>query len=303
MAKLTTTEIYGDITVHGSIITDSNNLKIRDYGNTYYLSINSNSTPDLTADKNLTFDVGNADRNVGIFGDLTIGTSVNTGAITITSNSTTARSLTLEASTTLKALTSGYALYASASNTINSEQYLSVSRGGTGLSGSSAANGSLLIGNGSGYTLTTLTGTSNQVNVTNASGSITLSLPQSIDTSATVQFGQVNIGGSGMTSASVPLGIMGSILLGNGASRSLTIAGTAAGTAGNQLEISAGSTTAGTANISGGALVISSGQSTGNGTSNIYFKTATVGTAGATTLNSLISRVVIFWVLVSTRQI
>ena len=46
--------------------------------------------------------------------------------------------------------------------------------GGTGLDGSSAANGTLLIGNGSGYTLTTLTA-GEGLDVTNASGSITLS--------------------------------------------------------------------------------------------------------------------------------
>ena len=46
--------------------------------------------------------------------------------------------------------------------------------GGTGLDGSSAANGSLLVGNGTGYTLTTLTA-GEGVDVTNASGSITIS--------------------------------------------------------------------------------------------------------------------------------
>ena len=46
--------------------------------------------------------------------------------------------------------------------------------GGTGLDGSSAGNGTLLIGNGTGYTLTTLTA-GEGLDVTNASGSITLS--------------------------------------------------------------------------------------------------------------------------------
>jgi len=50
-------------------------------------------------------------------------------------------------------------------------------------------NGQLLIGNTSNPpTAATLTGTTNQVNVTNGSGSITLSTPQNIDLSANVQF-------------------------------------------------------------------------------------------------------------------
>ena len=50
---------------------------------------------------------------------------------------------------------------------------MNVSRGGTGLSGASAANGTLLIGNGSGYTLATLTdGTG--ITITEGAGSITI---------------------------------------------------------------------------------------------------------------------------------
>lgn len=65
---------------------------------------------------------------------------------------------------------------------------LPVASGGTGQS--SYADGQLLIGNTTGNTLTksTLTGTANQVVVTNGSGSITLSLPQSIGTGSSPQF-------------------------------------------------------------------------------------------------------------------
>ena len=68
---------------------------------------------------------------------------------------------------------------------------IAVNRGGTGQT--SYTNGQLLIGNTTGNTLTkaTLTGTTNQVVVTNGSGSITLSLPQSIATSSSVTFGNV----------------------------------------------------------------------------------------------------------------
>lgn len=65
---------------------------------------------------------------------------------------------------------------------------LSAQYGGTGIDGSAAANGSIPIGNGSGYSLSTITGTSNQVNVTNGAGSITLSLPQDIHTGASPTF-------------------------------------------------------------------------------------------------------------------
>ena len=55
-------------------------------------------------------------------------------------------------------------------------------RGGTGVDGSTAANGSLLIGNGSGYSLATLTQGAG-ITVTNGSGTITVAstLGTSID--------------------------------------------------------------------------------------------------------------------------
>ena len=57
---------------------------------------------------------------------------------------------------------------------------LAVARGGTALS-STPTNGQLLIGNGTNYTLATITGTASQVTVTNGSGTITLSLPSTIN--------------------------------------------------------------------------------------------------------------------------
>jgi hypothetical protein len=56
---------------------------------------------------------------------------------------------------------------------------LPVANGGTALS-TVPANGQLLIGNATGYTLATLTATANQTTVTNAAGSITLGLPAAI---------------------------------------------------------------------------------------------------------------------------
>lgn len=72
---------------------------------------------------------------------------------------------------------------------------LAVARGGTGL-GSVPANGQLLIGNGVGYALATLTGTADQVTVTNGAGTITLSTAQSIGTSSTPQFARIGVGGA-----------------------------------------------------------------------------------------------------------
>ena len=72
--------------------------------------------------------------------------------------------------------------------------------GGTGVS-TIPANGQLLIGNGAGYVLASLSGTANQVSITNGAGTITLGLPQSIHTGAGVQFGSIGVGtaASGVT--------------------------------------------------------------------------------------------------------
>jgi len=64
---------------------------------------------------------------------------------------------------------------------------LPIANGGTSLT-STPTNGQLLIGNGTNYTLATITGTSNQVSVSNGSGSITLSTPQDIATASSPTF-------------------------------------------------------------------------------------------------------------------
>ncbi len=78
--------------------------------------------------------------------------------------------------------------------TWRSSTTLEVAYGGTGQT--TYTNGQLLIGNTTGNTLTkaTLTGTANQVVVTNGTGSITLSTPQDIATSSTVQFAKLGLG-------------------------------------------------------------------------------------------------------------
>lgn len=64
---------------------------------------------------------------------------------------------------------------------------LPINSGGTNLS-TTPSNGQLLIGNGTNYTLATLTGTLNQISITNGSGSILLSLPQDINTTSSPTF-------------------------------------------------------------------------------------------------------------------
>jgi hypothetical protein len=53
------------------------------------------------------------------------------------------------------------------------------------------ANGQVPIGNGSGFTLATITGTANRVTVTNGAGTVTLSAPQDLHTAASPTFGHV----------------------------------------------------------------------------------------------------------------
>ena len=82
-------------------------------------------------------------------------------------------------------------------------------KGGTGLS-CAPANGQLPIGNGGGYTLANVTGTANQVVVTNGAGTITLALPQNIHTSASPTFAGLTL--SGLTATRIPVAGIGGAL-------------------------------------------------------------------------------------------
>lgn len=86
---------------------------------------------------------------------------------------------------------------------------LPVLNGGTNQT--SYLNGQLLIGNTTGNTLTkaTLTGTSNEITVTNGAGSITLSTPQAIGTASSVQFGSALIGPSQTRSGVAKISVTG----------------------------------------------------------------------------------------------
>lgn len=91
--------------------------------------------------------------------------------------------------------TADYVVINSGTGAFSEEAQLDVSRGGTGIDASAAANGELFIGNGSGLTKATLTGTSDQVTVTNGAGSITLSTPQSINTTSSPSFTGLTVSG------------------------------------------------------------------------------------------------------------
>jgi trimeric autotransporter adhesin len=85
---------------------------------------------------------------------------------------------------------------------------LPAAQGGTGLNGSAAANGSLPIGNGAGFSLATLTAGSN-VTITNAAGSITIAAAGSATPSFSSITGGTNTGQAllvGNTSSLAPTG-------------------------------------------------------------------------------------------------
>lgn len=69
---------------------------------------------------------------------------------------------------------------------------LPIARGGTA-TGSTPGNGQLLIGNGTAYSLANISGTTNQVNVANGAGTITLSTPQDIHTGASPSFSNLTV--------------------------------------------------------------------------------------------------------------
>jgi hypothetical protein len=117
---------------------------------------------------------------------VTLGT-IATGTWNATTIATT------KGGTGLTSFTNGGAVYATSTSALTTGT-LPVASGGTGQA--SYTNGQILIGNTTGNTLTktTLTGTTNQVAVTNGAGSITLSTPQDIASSSNVQFGSLGVG-------------------------------------------------------------------------------------------------------------
>lgn len=78
----------------------------------------------------------------------------------------------------------------------------SAARAFLGFGSGTPSNGQLNIGNGSSFSLATLTGTTDQVTVTNGSGTITLSLPQSINSTSSPTFTALTLSDDLVTSKS-----------------------------------------------------------------------------------------------------
>ncbi|MGI8420468.1 MAG: MerR family DNA-binding transcriptional regulator, partial [Candidatus Levyibacteriota bacterium] len=140
--------------------------------------------------------------------------------------------------TVLHGITGGAPLFSAVDLTADITNILDIGHGGTGVI-ATPTNGKLLIGNGSGYTLGTVTagsgidisngsgtisvtnngvlslaGTANQVSVTGSTGAIILSLPQTIDQTASPTFTSLNL-----TSNS------GELVLGSGNTGTLSLGG------------------------------------------------------------------------------
>jgi hypothetical protein len=122
---------------------------------------------------------------------LTAGT-INASSAVISSLSATSVDLSSPLPTTEGGTGSSSTTYCSLTSNVSGT--LPPANGGTGQT--SYTDGQILIGNTTGNTLAkgTITGTSNQVTVTNGAGTITLSLPQNIHTAATPQFGSLGVG-------------------------------------------------------------------------------------------------------------
>ncbi|MEC7714290.1 MAG: tail fiber domain-containing protein, partial [Candidatus Thermoplasmatota archaeon] len=202
-----TTLTVDDITINGSTISDGGDLTIDAEGD---ITIDANGADIILKDDGTAF--GRFKRDTS---DFVIKSETNDKDILFkgVDNTSTITALTLDMSEAGAATFGGGIADA---GTIGAGTWqgtdVAVSHGGTGAStftdggvllgsGTSAitatavlGNGELLIGdNSTDPTVATLTGTANQITVTNGGGSITLSTPQSIDTGADVTFGTVRV--------------------------------------------------------------------------------------------------------------
>ena len=148
------------------------------------------------------------------------------------------------------------------------EAQLSASRGGTGVNGSTASNGQLLIGNGSGYSLATLTA-GNGISITNGSGSITIAQNSANSSKWTEEAGILTpnnntldllVGGSSTASAKFAVlnvsngNTTASVSAGSTGAAYLTAAGTLATT--NKQTLNLGNSSTGNILLNGGNVGI-----------------------------------------------
>lgn len=144
-----------------------------------------------------------------------------------------------------------------------------VAYGGTGVT-AAPANGQLLVGNGTGYALANLTGTN--VTITNGPGTIAISIPQSVATTATPTFGGLSLTNNAT---------IGGTLAVTGAS---TLTGALAANGGvttSTLSVSGATTMTGALTANGG-ITTSTLTTSGKVTAGREIKLATVDSLGTT---------------------
>ncbi|HSW96636.1 MAG TPA: MerR family transcriptional regulator [Candidatus Saccharimonadales bacterium] len=193
--------LTGQTTSGGSITIANPNPSITftdtDLGqNQYIVSVDNSQFSLQNSSTGNTALVINANGDVDLAGGSTsTGCTVinSTGGLNCAGTVVTTGGLTIAGTAAFSGLTNNGPVYTSVGGVLNSEAQLSPIRGGTGVDGSTAVNGSLLIGNGSGFSLATLTSTANQIIVTNSVGGITLSLPQDIAATSSPTFSSLTV--------------------------------------------------------------------------------------------------------------
>jgi hypothetical protein len=198
-ATSASTGAFTDVTISGDLTVNGTTTNI----NTTNLVIEDKNVilGDVTTPSNTTADGG----GITLKGltDKTLNWVNSTSAWTSSEdfNLLTGKVYEINGTTVLSGSTLGSGVTASSLTSVGtiatgtwSATTIAVDKGGTGQT--TYTNGQLLIGNTTGNTLAkaTLTGTTDQITVTNGAGSITLSTPQSIGTASSVQFGSLGIG-------------------------------------------------------------------------------------------------------------
>lgn len=212
--------VTGDFTVNGTTTTiNTTNLDVQDAN----ITINKGGTDGTSEGAGLTVERTGTD---GCFCyEDALASKFKLGAVgsesevltaghvqTITASKTMSGTLTLSsltASTPVKLNASKELISADIDLTTDVTGILPIANGGTN-SSATPSNGQLLIGNGTGYTLATISGTTSQVAVSVGSGTITLSTPQDIATTSSPEFSGLTLtsfsgvlkASAGVTSAS-----------------------------------------------------------------------------------------------------
>jgi hypothetical protein len=263
------------LSVTGSPITSSGTLAISLSGTALPVANGGTGQTTYTDGQLL---IGNTTGNTLAKATLTAGTGITitngSGAITIAASGGTGTVTSVAASVPSFLSIAGSPITTSGTLAITySGTALPIANGGTGLT-ATPANGELDIGNGTGFTRTTLTAGTG-VSITNASGSIT-----------------INATGTGGTVTSVAQSFTGGIIsvTGSPITTSGTLALTVAGTSGGIPYFSSTSTWATSALLAANALMIGGGagvapSTTTTGTGVVTALGVNVGTAGAFVVN------------------